>query len=213
MLSKTERIVIAILVVIAGAGFFWFMMHSAMEKVAEKERQKKRTEADFVDREYVLHEIWVREITHQPGGLKQAYLFLKPEGEEFNLTFGAEATDYQKSTEIQDRLAGLLHPGDRITVSMDKVKLAEVRDNGFSARIFRFLSDSNREVEMYRLDVDGEAVYRQPIDSSSSEDRGFSMRNVLIAAFVVAMGYMLVRNLAVFFLKKRRSAGNAVGCE
>jgi len=205
MLNKTERIVIAILVIVAGAGFFWFMMHTAMKRVAEKERQKKRTEADFVDKEYELHEIWIREITHEPGGFKQAYLFLKPEEEEFNLTFGFEATDYQKSTEIRDRLTQFLHPGVRITVSLDKEKLAEAQDNSPLAHITRFLSDSNREVEMYRLDVEGKTVYQQPIDSPSSENRGFHMKNVLIAGLALSVAYMIVRNITVFFLKRRRS--------
>lgn len=209
MLSKTERIVIAILVVVAAAGFFWFMMDTAVKRTADRERQKKRTEADFVDKEYILREIWVRELTQHHGASKQAYLFLKPKEEEFNLTFGSEATDYQKSTEIRDQLLQNLHPGDRITVSLDRQKLAEAQDNGFIARISRFLSDSNRELEMYRLDVDGRTVYRQPMSSPSFENRGFDMRNVIVAGFILSAAYMLIRNVVVFCLKRRRPAVNA----
>jgi hypothetical protein len=140
MLTKTERILLCLFVLATGIGFMVFMLTEANWRASDKARQEKRTEADFVTKNYVVHSIWERQLTQQRGTFKQAYLFLKPEGEEFNLIFGVEATDYGKDTAVRDQLSRLLHPDAHITVKVDAISLAEAQSNSLLPSSVAFLA-------------------------------------------------------------------------
>ncbi len=201
-MSRTERIIIAVLVLAAAAAFGLFMLAHVQRNVAKAERARHRTEADFAVTAYTIESVWQREL--KQGTFTQAYLFIKPKGEPFNLSFGSLATDYSKDTRNRDALGKLLHPGQSISVMIDKAELAGALEDGLSLQLDRFFYDTNREVEIYRLDIDGRTVFTQDIRVPSSSSRGLVEHSLLRAGAAAVAAYLILSTIVKLLLRLKR---------
>ncbi len=191
--TKSQRILIVTIIVALFGAIMYLIVSNDLNYVDSLE---SRTEADYVTETFVIDEIWEREITG-----KYAYIFFKLKNEDFNLGLGANdlITTNNKDKAIQSYL-DLFKEGDTIKVKVFREDITEARRNNPWLFVKRFFANDNREVEVYRLEKNGEVLSEQDIHFSfklgkSGGDLSASRIQLFLFGFVVFMGiFFQIRN-------------------
>ncbi|KFF02783.1 hypothetical protein [Chryseobacterium luteum] len=196
-MNKVQKIFLAIGILFIAYCFFSSIMAQVGRNVSRMQASKSFTEDDFVENTYQVTEVWQRtfERQHMPGS-KSSYIYLKVKGEPFNLNFGYNATDYGDSTTKNDLFLKYLQKGKIIKVKINKGDLAFAADKSFKKSVTDFFAGTNKEVEIYKLSVDGRPLFEQSILTPTFANRDFAdiaiEHNLLRLGLILALLYALI---------------------
>lgn len=196
-MNKVQKIFLAIGILFIAYCFFSSIMAQVGRNVSRMQASKSFTEDDFVENTYQITEVWQRtfERQHMPGS-KSSYIYLKVKGEPFNLNFGYNATDYGDSTTKNDLFLKYLQKGKIIKVKINKGDLTFAADKSFKKSVTYFFAGTNKEVEIYKLSVDGRSLFEQNILTPTFANRSFAdiaiEHNLLRLGLILALLYALI---------------------
>ncbi|MDR1347129.1 MAG: hypothetical protein LBJ63_01675 [Prevotellaceae bacterium] len=136
------------------------------------------------------------------GRVKYRYDVIKPEGEDFNLSLPMIVNGVN---EYIDEIS----PGDNIEAKVYIPELMEMLSGNIFKKLKRFLKQDNREVEVFKLFVNGEVLFEKKIDRS---DVNFRKGGDLSASQLMYVLVFLVLACSLFgWVKTKLKAGKTSG--
>ena len=154
--SATKNRLVLILVILLASVITGLVIWISFDN--ELDALSKRTDKDFITETYVVEQVFERQISDN-GQIKYRYDFIKPAGETFNLSLPIKISDTGNySNEISI--------GDSIEVKVYSSELEEMRSGSILRKLQRFMLQDNREVEVYKLNVNGNTLFEKDIKKS-----------------------------------------------
>ena len=146
-----------------------------------------RTEKDYTTKKWVVEQIFEREI--REGGItKYRYNFIKPAGENFNLSLPVVEVPHIDYSE-------LIMVDDTVEVKIYIPEWQEMQTDNLLQKLKRFVKQDNREVEVFRLTLDDETLFDKNITSSDVNFRKggnlFTSHLILILIVLAAIAYTI----------------------
>ena len=198
-MTPKKRMLVAIAMgMIASVAVTAAVVLSAMGNMASASQRKQ---SDFIAASFQIGEIWELQ-KKQRDSVKESYIFIKPQGEDFKLRF--PESDFFGRQENKQHILSRLQVGDPITVKVLKSRLEAVRRGGILMWLVRFVQGEKREVTIYQLKTYDEVVTDYPINGYDAVDRDFIDRWTRMA---VIFGLLLVA--IVMSVKKLRRPGGS----
>ena len=154
--SATKNRLVLILVILLASVITGLVIWISFDN--ELDALSKRTDKDFITEKYIVEQVFERQISDN-GQIKYRYDFIKPAGETFNLSLPIKISDTGNySNEISI--------GDSIEVKVYSSELEEMRSGSILRKLQRFMLQDNREVEVYKLNVNGNTLFEKDIKKS-----------------------------------------------
>jgi hypothetical protein len=161
----------------------------------------QRTEKNYTTEKWVVEDVMERQILEN-GRVKYRYDFIKPEGEDFNLSLPMIVNGIN---EYIDEIS----PGDNIEVKVYTPELEEMQSGNIFKKLKRFMKQDNREVEVFKLVVNGESFFEKDINRS---DVNFRKGGDLSASRIMYMLVILVLVCGVIgWVRTKLRAGKTPG--
>ncbi|MDR1091883.1 MAG: hypothetical protein LBL79_12485 [Prevotella sp.] len=169
--------------------------------VFDEDTGHQRTEKDYTTQKWVVEEVMERQILEH-GRVINRYNFIKPEGEDFNLSLPVIVNGVNEFTDE-------ISSGDNIEAKVYTPELEEMQSGNIFKKLKRFMKQDNREVEVFKLTVNGELLFEKKIDRS---DVNFRKGGDFYASRIM---YVLVVLCLVFgvigWVRTKLKAGKAQG--
>jgi hypothetical protein len=169
--------------------------------VFDEDTGHQRTEKDYTAKKWVVKQVMERQILEH-GSVKYRYTFIKPEGEDFNLSLPIIINEVNEYT---DKIS----PGDHVEAKVYTPELMEMKSGNIFRKLKRFMKQDNREVEVFKLAVNGEVLFEKKIDRS---DVNFRKGGDLSASRFLYVLVVLVVVCGVFgWVRTKLKAGKSPG--